>query len=139
MLWYPIFTLPPIPYIYIFYPSYRKYVVNTIAEHFTQIVEVCRNETGYTDEVIAEEDKSDLNKDTGLKKFNNCFLEKIGFRNDEKFDIDHAMAKIPQSNVTKIIELCQSDTAKEIIPDSVPFFSACIHLGVSDYIRTTGL
>nr|QHB15707.1 olfactory-binding protein 7 [Peridroma saucia] len=111
--------------------------VSPFPKQYDQIVDACRAETGYTDEVIAEEENSNLDLDTGLKKFNNCFLDKTGFRNEKKFELDDALKKIPQRIVTEITKFCQSKIEQGVFTDDTPYISACLHQGASNYIRKT--
>ena len=111
--------------------SYRyHYAALPETTYVTDIVEVCRTETGFTDVVFDEE------TERTLRNFNDCFLEKTGFiTSDGTLNIDETLRNFPNSFVKPIVEHCQYNIWYPMYSEDVYGFSSCYHDGVVNYMR----
>ena len=91
--------------------------------------------TEFTDDTLNKAIESNFTEDEGLRKFNDCFLEKTGFvTSDGKLNIDAALAKLPPSFAKPIVEHCQANIILKYTTESVQDFSTCYHLGTQRHI-----
>ena len=101
-------------------------------KQYDDIVEACRVETGYTDQLVSKEEATFLSENRGLRKFNYCFLQKTGFITiyGTRY-IDKRLKKRAPRIFYKMLKSCYRK--EKTLPRS--FFSTCFHGRVSVYMR----
>ena len=98
------------------------------------IVHDCKEDTGFHTSLFYNLGGK-FDDEEGLKKFNDCFLEKTGFvTSDGELDIDAGLAELSPGFAKPIVEHCQANILLNYIAEDFEDFSACYQDGILNHI-----